>query len=172
MHDERAKAVVRRAAEASNWGRSDVHQGIAFHKSFGSYVAEVVDLTISENKEITLHKITIVCDCGIVVNPDTVKAQMEGGMVFGLVAAADGEINFSGGEVVEKNFDTYPMLRMYQTPEIEVILAPSGDAPGGVGEPGTPPIAAALTNAIFAATGERIRQLPIRNQGYRIGNRA
>lgn len=172
MTDERAKAVVTRAAEAAQWGRSDVRQGIAFHKSFGSYVAEVVDLTIDDNKEITLHKVTIVCDCGIVVNPDTVKAQMEGGMIFGLVAAAEGEINFDGGEVVEKNFDTYPMLRMYQTPEIEVILAPSGDAPGGVGEPGTPPIAAALTNAIFAATGERIRHLPIRKQGYRIGNRA
>lgn len=172
MHDERSKAVLKRVAEAANWGRTDVHQGIAFHKSFGSYVAEVVDLTIDDNKEITLHKITIVADTGIVVNPDTVKAQMEGGMIYGLVAAAEGEINFDQGGTVEKNFDTYPILRMYQTPEIEVILAPSGDAPGGVGEPGTPPIAPALTNAIFAATGDRVRRLPIKHSGYKIGMRA
>lgn len=170
MHDERARAVLKRAADAANWGRKDVSQGVAFHKSFGSYVAEIIDLTISEDKEISLHKVTIVVDSGIVVNPDTVKAQMEGGMIFGLVAAAEGEINFEQGEVVEQNFDTYKMLRMHQTPDIEVILAPSGDAPGGVGEPGTPPIAAALTNAIFAATGERLRRLPIRKAGYRIGN--
>jgi CO/xanthine dehydrogenase Mo-binding subunit len=172
MHDERAKKVLETAASSAKWGRTDVKQGIAFHKSFGSYVAEVVDLTISEDKEITLHKITIAIDCGIVVNPDTVKAQMEGGMIFGLVAAAEGEINFEQGETVQKNFDTYPMLRMYHTPEIEVLLVPSGDAPGGVGEPATPPIAAALTNAIYAATGERLRTLPIKKAGYRIGNRA
>jgi CO/xanthine dehydrogenase Mo-binding subunit len=172
MHDDRAKKVLTAAAESANWGRSDVHQGIAFHKSFGSYVAEVVDLTINDKKEITLHKITIAIDCGIVVNPDTVRAQMEGGMIFGLVAAAEGEINFENGETLEKNFDSYPMLRMYQTPEIEVLLLPSGDAPGGVGEPATPPIAAALTNAIYAATGERLRSLPIKKAGYQISNRA
>ena len=172
MHDERAKTVLSTAAELANWGRSDVHQGVAFHKSFGSYVAQVVDLTIDDNKVITLHKVTIVIDSGIVVNPDTVEAQMEGGMIFGLVAAAEGEINFKNGENVQKNFDTYPMLRMYQTPDIVVKLLPSGDAPGGVGEPATPPIAPALTNAIFAATGERIRSLPIRKAGYSIGTRA
>lgn len=172
MHDERARAVLRKAAEAADWGRTGRAQGVAFHKSFGSYVAEVVDLTVSDTREIALHKITIVIDCGIVVNPDTVKAQMEGGMIFGLVAAAEGEINFEQGQVVEKNFDTYRMLRMHQMPEINVILAPSGDAPGGVGEPATPPIAAALTNAIFAANGERLRRLPIRKAGYQIGNHA
>ena len=172
MHDDRAKKVLTAAAESANWGRNDVYQGIAFHKSFGSYVAEVVDLTINDDKEITLHKITIAIDCGVVVNPDTVRAQMEGGMIFGLVAAAEGEINFENGETLQKNFDSYPMLRMYQTPEIEVLLLPSGDAPGGVGEPATPPIAAALTNAIYAATGERLRSLPIKKAGYQITNRA
>ena len=172
MHDPRAKKVLKAAAEMAQWGRKDVHQGIAFHKSFGSYVAQIVDLTIDDNKEITLHKVTIVIDSGIVVNPDTVHAQMEGGMIFGLVAAAEGEINFVGGETIQKNFDTYPILRMNQTPVIDVKLLPSGDAPGGVGEPATPPIAPALTNAIFAATGERLRRLPISKAGYRIGTRA
>lgn len=169
MHNERAKRVLERAASLANWGNRSVAQGIACHESFGSFVAEVVDLSVDENKNITLHKITIVCDCGIVVNPDTAKAQMEGGMMYGLVAAALGEVNIQGGRVVESNFHDYPMLHLYQTPEIVIELAPSGDAPGGVGEPGTPPIAAALTNAIYAATGERIRRLPISQAGYKIG---
>jgi len=172
MQDTRAQKVLEVAAQAANWGRTDVHQGIAFHKSFGSYVAQVVDLTIDEDKTITLHKVTIAIDCGIIVNPDTVLAQMEGGMIFGLVAAAEGEITFKEGRVEQSNFDNYPMLRMHQIPEIIVEMVPNGDAPGGVGEPSTPPIAPALTNAIFAATGERIRQLPISKAGYKIGTRA
>jgi isoquinoline 1-oxidoreductase beta subunit len=96
------------------------------------------------------------------VNPAIVQAQMESGIIFGLGAALHGEINIENGRVVQGNFGDYPSLRINEAPEIEVILAPSGDAPGGVGEPGTPPIVPAVTNAIFALTGQRIRELPIR----------
>ena len=109
-----------------------------------------------------VHRVWCAIDCGVVLNPRIVRAQMESGIVYGLTAALFGEINIRNGRVVQGNFTDYPMLRIDQAPDIEVLLAPSGDAPGGVGEPGTPPIAPAVTNAIFALTGERVRTMPIR----------
>lgn len=161
--------VLNQLAKVSNWstplgqGRA---RGVALHESFSSIVGQVVEITANGNKEITVDKVYCVIDCGAVVNPDTVKAQMESGIIFGLTAALYGDIEIEDGVVLNSNFPDYEMIRLANCPEIEVHLAPSGRLLGGVGEPGTPPIAPALTNAIFAATGERIRELPISRSGF------
>jgi isoquinoline 1-oxidoreductase beta subunit len=160
----RHRAVLEAVAGASEWG-SPVPEGrargIAMAESFGSFVAEVAEVSIEDGRP-RVHKVWCAIDCGVVVNPAIVRAQMESGIVYGLTAGLYGEINIARGRVVQGNFDDYQMLRMDEAPEVEVLLTPSGDAPGGVGEPGTPPIIPAVTNAIFALTGERIRKLPIR----------
>ena len=130
-------------------------------ESFGSFVAEVAEVSV-ENGRPRVHKVWCAIDWGVVLNPAIVRAQMESGIVYGLTAALYGEINIERGRVVQSNFHDYQMLRMDEAPEVEVLLVPNGDAPGGVGEPGTPPIVPAVTNAIFALTGERVRELPIR----------
>ncbi|WP_288902048.1 molybdopterin cofactor-binding domain-containing protein [uncultured Sneathiella sp.] len=161
--------VLKQLAKVSNWstpldqGRA---RGVALHESFSSIVGQVVEITVNGDKEITVDKVYCVIDCGAVVNPDTVKAQMESGIIFGLTAALYGEIEIEDGVVLNSNFPDYEMIRLGNCPEIEVHLAPSGRLLGGVGEPGTPPIAPALTNAIFAATGERLRELPISRAGF------
>jgi len=111
---------------------------------------------------VRVHRVVCAVDCGRAINPDIVKAQMEGGIIFGLTAALKTEITLENGRVQQKNFHDYQMLRMFEAPEIEVHIVPSEENPTGVGEPGVPPVAPALTNAIFAATGKRIRRLPIR----------
>jgi isoquinoline 1-oxidoreductase beta subunit len=160
----RHRGVLEAVAEASDWG-SPVPEGrargIAMAESFGSFVAEIAEVSIEDGRP-RVHKVWCAIDCGVVVNPAIVRAQMESGIVYGLTAALYGEINIEKGRVVQGNFDDYRMLRMNESPEVEVLLTPSGDAPGGVGEPGTPPIIPAVTNAIFTLTGERIRKLPIR----------
>ena len=157
-------AVLDAVARASGWG-SPVPEGrargIAVVESFGSYVAEVAEVSIEDGRP-RVHKVWCAIDCGVVVNPAIVRAQMESGIAYGLTAALYGEINIERGRAVQGNFDTYQMLRMNEAPEVEVLLTPSGDDPGGVGEPGTPPIIPAVTNAIFVLTGERVRELPIR----------
>ena len=159
----RHRAVLDTVAEASEWaspvpgGRA---RGIAVAESFGSFVAEVAEISIQDG-QLHVHKVWCAIDCGMVVNPAIVRAQMESGIVYGLTAALYGRINIQGGRVVQSNFHDYQMLRMRDAPDIEVILLPSQEAPGGVGEPGTPPIAPAVTNAIFSLTGQRIRELPI-----------
>ena len=159
----RHRAVLDTVAEASEWaspvpgGRA---RGIAVAESFGSFVAEVAEISIQDG-QLHVHKVWCAIDCGMVVNPAIVRAQMESGIVYGLTAALYGRINIQGGRVVQSNFHDYQMLRMRDAPDIEVILLPSQEAPGGVGEPGTPPIAPAVTNAVFALTGQRIRELPI-----------
>ena len=160
----RHRAVLEAVAEASNWGSSvpvGRTRGIAVVESFGSYVAEVAEVSLEDGRP-RVHKVWCAIDCGVVVNPAIVRAQMESGIVYGLTAALFGRINIEGGRVVQSNFHDYQVLRMSEAPEVEVVLAPSGAAPGGVGEPGLPPIAPALTNALFVLTGERIRELPIR----------
>lgn len=161
--------VLRKLAEVSHWseplppGRG---RGVALHESFSSIVGQVVEVTANGSKEVTVDKVYCVVDCGAVVNPDTVTAQMEGGILFGLTAALYGEIEIEGGAVVNSNFPDYEMVRLAGCPEIEVHLAPSGRRLGGIGEVGTPPIAPALANALFAATGERIHELPISKNGF------
>ena len=156
--------VLDAVAKASGWGSPAPQgraRGIAMAESFGSFVAEVAEVSIEDGRP-RVHKVWCAIDCGVIVNPAIVRAQMESGIVYGLTAALYGEINIARGRVVQGNFDTYRMLRMDEAPEVEVMLMPNGEAPGGVGEPGTPPIVPAVTNAIFALTGERIRKLPIR----------
>ncbi|MFZ0036272.1 MAG: molybdopterin cofactor-binding domain-containing protein, partial [Candidatus Acidiferrales bacterium] len=154
------------AAKKANWGSklpAGVGRGIATHFSFDSYVAQVVEASVGKGGVVRVHRVVCAVDCGLVINPDTVKAQMEGGIIFGLTAALKTEITLKDGRVEQGNFNDYPMLRMHESPEIEVYIVPSTEHPTGVGEPGVPPAAPALANAIFAATGKRIRRLPIRS---------
>jgi isoquinoline 1-oxidoreductase beta subunit len=155
---------LRLAADKAGWGKAPKgkFQGIAVHESFGSYVAQVAEVSFDKEGKVRLDRVVCAVDCGQVVNPDTVVAQMEGGIIFGLTAALYGEITIKNGRVEQRNFYDYKMLRMNETPKIETYIVPSTEGHGGVGEPGTPPIAPAVVNAIFAATGKRIRSLPIR----------
>ncbi len=163
----RHRGVLELAAEKAAWGKplpAGRARGIAVHESFGSIVAQVAEVSVEPRGAIRIHRVVCAIDCGQVVNPDTVKGQMEGGINFGLSAALYGEITIENGRVQQRNFHDYRMLRMHEAPEIEVHIVPSTEKHGGVGEPGVPPIAAAVGNAIFAATGRRVRRLPIRPQ--------
>ncbi len=157
--------VLKLAAEKAGWGKplpAGHARGIAVHESFGSFISQVAEVSVKPDGKVTVHKVLCTIDCGKIVNPDTIKAQMEGGIVFGLSAALHDEITFKNGRVEQSNFNDYPMLRMDEMPVVEVYIVDSKEAPGGVGEPGVPPIAPAVCNAVFAATGKRIRSLPIR----------
>ena len=163
----RHRGVLELAATKAGWGTplpQGRARGIAVVESFGSYVAEVAEVSI-ENGKVRVHRVVCAVDCGVVVNPDIIAAQMESAVVYGLTAALYGKITLENGAVVQGNFDSYPMLRMNEMPVVEVHIVPSTEGPGGVGEPGTPPIAPAVVNAIFALTGQRIRTLPIVLQG-------
>ena len=133
------------------------------HESFGSYVAHVAEISI-EDKQVKVHRMVCAIDCGLVVNPESLVAQMESGIAFGLGAALQSEITFKDGQVQQSNFHDYQVLRMNQMPAVEVHIVPSTEKMGGAGEPGLPPVAPAVANAVFAATGKRIRSLPIGQQ--------
>lgn len=162
----RARKVLELAAEKAGWGGSPLPKGsgrgLSVQHAFGTYIAQVAELEIRD-EEVRVKRVVCALDCGMVVNPDHVKAQMEGGINFGISGALWGEITIKDGKVEQSNYDTYRVLRMNEAPIIEVHIVPSAEAPGGIGEPGTAAIAPALTNAIFAATGKRIRTLPISN---------
>lgn len=160
-------AVLEKVREISGWDVPDTNgrsMGVAIVESFGTIVAEIVKVDMSSGKP-KLVDVWAVCDAGYVMNPDGFKNQIEGGIVFGLTAAMYGELDLEDGAIVQSNFHDYQMLRMDETPNIEVELINSGDVPvGGAGEPGLPPVAPAFTNAIFAATGKRLRTLPVAKQ--------
>jgi len=164
----RFKAVLEKVAEMSNWGSTEenIFQGIALHKSFGSIVGQVAEISRLGEKQFSIDNFYSVIDCGHYVNPNTVEAQIEGGIVFGLSAALYGEITWSNGAVDQMNFTQYDMVKMNVSPRVQVHIMDVDAYPGGVGEPGTPPAAPALANALFAATGERVRSLPLKNHGY------
>jgi len=156
--------VLELAATKAGWGSAlpdGVFRGIAVHKAFESYVAQVAEVSVGADGTVRVHRVVCAIDCGPVVNPDSVEAQMQSGIVYGLTAALYGEIGIADGRVVQGNFHDYPMLLMGAMPRVETHIVPSTDSQGGVGEPGTPPIAPAVCNAIFAATGKRIRKLPV-----------
>ena len=158
-------AALELAATKAGWGKplpAGRFRGIAVVNSFASYVAQVAEVSVNRSEgSVRVHRVVCAVDCGRTVNPDTIAAQMEGGIVFGLTAALKGAITIDRGRVEQSNFNDYDMLRMSEMPEVEVHIVPSQNPPGGIGEPGTPPIAPAVCNAIFAATGKRIRKLPI-----------
>jgi isoquinoline 1-oxidoreductase subunit beta len=163
-------AVLDKAAAMANWHQppSAGHfRGIAMHQAFGSIVAEVVEISIGKDG-LRVHRVDCAVDCGLAINPASITAQMQSGIVFGLTAALFGEITLKQGRVQQAKFNTYPMLQIGQMPVIEVSIIQSGDKMGGIGEPGVPPIAPALVNAVFAATGKRLRSLPIIKQGVTI----
>lgn len=160
----RHQAVLKLAAEKAGWGTPlsrGRHRGIALYHSFGSWVAEVAEIS-ADAGEVAVHRVVCAIDCGTVVNSDIVCAQMEGAIAFGLTAALKGEITIAHGGVPQASFHDYPLLTLREMPAVEVHIVSSSQPPGGVGEPGVPPIAPAVANAVAAATGRRVRRLPIR----------
>ena len=162
----RFKRVLDEAASRAGWGKAPAghYQGIALMEGYGTYMAQVAEVSMKDGT-LTIHRITCAVDCGQMVNPNIVDQQIEGSILFGLTAALWGDITLVRGEVQQRNFDSYRMLRLPEVPRIDVHLLESGEAPGGVGEPGTAVVGPALANAIFAATGKRLRSLPIAKQG-------
>ena len=163
----RAAAVLRAAAERSGWGKplpKGQGRGIALCTGFGSFIAQVVQVSVGTDGSVNPTHVWCAVDCGIVVNPSIVEAQIQSGVIFGLSGALYGEITIKDGRVEQTNFGDYRVLRINEAPKIDVHLVKSGEAPGGMGEPGTSCVMPALTNAIFAATGKRIRELPVGEQ--------
>jgi CO/xanthine dehydrogenase Mo-binding subunit len=158
----REARVLERVARLAGWGAAPAGHawGVARHTAFGSEAAEIAEVTLKDGR-IRVTRVWAAIECGVVVNPDIVKAQIEGGIIFGLSAALDQAITLKGGEVQEKNYDRFPPLRMFECPRIEVAIVESAVDPTGVGEPGLPPIAPAVANALFALTGRRLRRLPL-----------
>jgi isoquinoline 1-oxidoreductase beta subunit len=160
----RAKAVLDLAAEKAGWGQplpSGAGRGVSVQFVFGTYMARVAEVEVSKDGAVRVRRVVCALDTGVVVNPDTVRAQIESAVIFGITAALRGEISLKNGRVEQTNFDTYQMLRMDEAPKVEVYIVQSSEAPGGMGEPGTSAIVPAGTNAIFGATGKRLRKLPI-----------
>jgi isoquinoline 1-oxidoreductase beta subunit len=157
-------AVLNKVIEASNWGAAQpdgVALGVAVHESFSSFVAEVAQVRLNPNKSFVVEKVWCAVDCGIAITPDVIKAQMEGGIGYGLSAILGETITFDEGKVQQNNFYDYTPLRINQMPDIEVFIVQSGEAPTGVGEPGVPPIGPAVANALRVLTGKPITKLPM-----------
>jgi isoquinoline 1-oxidoreductase subunit beta len=170
LRHPRQLRVLQQVAAMSGWGQASKAApgalpralGVALHQSFGSVVAQVAEVSVDADQKIRVHKVWCVIDCGFAVNPNLIRQQLESAIVFGLSAALGGEITINNGQVQQSNFHDYPMLRMDECPVIESHVMASTEPPEGVGEPGTPPIAPAVANAVFALTGKRLRALPLK----------
>jgi isoquinoline 1-oxidoreductase subunit beta len=164
LKDARLKVVLDLATQKAGWGKplpAGHGRGVAVQSAFGSYMTQVTQVSVGKGGKLRVEKVVCAIDCGQVINPDTVRAQMQGGVMFGLSAALFNEITFAGGRVQQSNFDNFRSMRITEAPQVETYLVDSRDSPGGVGETGTACAAAALCNAIYAATGKRIRTLPV-----------
>jgi isoquinoline 1-oxidoreductase beta subunit len=169
-HDPRALNVLNTAAREGGWGTpapEGRHRGLAYVECYGTLCAQVAEISVT-GRDIRVHKVTVAVDCGDVINTDTVAAQMQGAVVWGLSAMAAEQVTLKDGAAVERNFDTYPILRINQAPQVDTHIIRSGETLGGIGEPGVPPLAPAVCNAIFAATGRRLRSLPLIDQGLNV----
>jgi isoquinoline 1-oxidoreductase beta subunit len=163
LKDPRHLSVLNLAAEKAGWGKplpAGKGRGVALHKSFGTYVAQVAEVSVAANGKVKVDRVVCAVDCGVAVNPDVIKAQMEGAIGFGIGAVLYGAITLKAGQVEQSNFFDYQVLRIEDMPAVEVHIVPSTEAPTGVGEPGVPPVGPALSNAVFAASGKRVRTLP------------
>jgi isoquinoline 1-oxidoreductase beta subunit len=160
----RAKAVLALAAQKAGWGAQlpeGAGRGVSLQFAFGTYMAQVAEVEVSKNGAVRVRRVVCAVDCGTVVNPDTVQAQIQSAIMFGVTAALYGEITLKGGRVVQTNFDSYQILRLDEAPAVEVHIVQNSEPPGGMGEAGTSAVVPAVTNAIFAATGKRLRKLPV-----------
>src|SRR5882672_2432665 len=160
----RAKAVLELAAEKAGWGQplpERVGRGVSLQFVFATYMAQVAEVEVSKDGTVRVRRVVCAVDCGTVVNPDTVRAQIQSAIIFGITAALYGAITLKDGRVEQANFDTYQMLRINEAPAIEVHIVQSSEPPGGMGECGTSAIVPAVANAIFAATGKRLRKMPV-----------
>jgi isoquinoline 1-oxidoreductase beta subunit len=163
----RARAVLELAAGKAGWGQplpKGRGRGVSLQFAFGSYLAQIAEVEVSKDGAVRVHRVVCAVDCGTVVNPDTVQAQIQSGIIFGTTAALYGEITLKDGRVEQTNFDTYQILRMNEAPAIEVHIVKSLESPGGMGETGTSAIVPAISNAIFAATGKRLRKMPVESR--------
>ncbi len=167
--DSRYRGVLQLAADKAGWGKEKLAaghaNGVAVHKSFDSYVAEIAEVSL-ENGKVRVHRVVAAVDCGMVINPDGVRQQIEGGIVYGLSAALHGAITLEKGRVVQSNFHDYVPLRFSEMPQVEVHILASAEAPTGIGEPGTPPIAPAVANALFKLSGKRLRRMPFDQESF------
>jgi isoquinoline 1-oxidoreductase beta subunit len=165
------RGILEATAQAAGWGSPlapGVHRGIAVSEAYGSYASVVAELSVSDHNVVDIRRLVLGIDCGHAVNPDNIAAQMQGSAVFMLTAMFWGEITIKEGRVEQTNFHDHRMMRLREMPKVEVLIAPSGGFWGGIGEPGQAAIAPAVANAIFAATGRRIRTLPLKNEGFEI----
>jgi len=163
-HNPRALGVLNLATERAGWGGplpAGRGRGVSLQFAFGTYLSQVAEVEVATDGSIKVHRIVCAVDCGLAVNPDTIAAQMEGGSIFGLTAALHGAITVKNGRVEQSNFHDYLPMRIGEVPVIETHLVKSAESPGGIGEAPTAAVGPAVANAIFAATGKRIRTLPI-----------
>ncbi|MDB6002605.1 MAG: tat (twin-arginine translocation) pathway signal sequence domain protein [Rhizobacter sp.] len=168
----RAAAVLKLAAEKASWGSAlpkGQGRGVSLQFAFGSYMAQVADVEVGKDGDVSVKRVVCVVDCGVVINPDTVQAQIQSAIVFGISGALYGEITLKDGRVEQSNFHDVRVLRMGEVPLMDIHIIASTEAPGGMGEPGTSALAPAMTNAIFAATGKRLRSLPVRAEELKVG---